>query len=281
MTSDADRVVLITGAGGGIGAETALTFTEEGWTVYATDVATPLPDRVSERCQTRALDVTSDEQCQAVVDEIREAADGVDCLVNNAGYAAPGPVEDVGTETVCDVFDVLAHGPHRLATAVLPEMRRTGGHIVNVSSVLGRSAYPGMGAYCGGKAALSAMTDSLRMELAGNPAVHVALVEPAWVETDFAENARSKLPEERTPDYGATYEALEDGWLLESGPLAASPEAVAATVLDAATDDDPDARYPVGRFAQFAQWTEWLPPWVADPIQLGFGRLSTRLNRWL
>ncbi|WP_277542260.1 SDR family oxidoreductase [Haloarcula laminariae] len=280
MTADADPVVLVTGAGSGIGAATALAFADDGWTVYATDIETPLPDRVSERCRTRALDVTSDEQCQAVVDGILAEAGRLDCLVNNAGYAASGPLEDVAVEAGRDVFDVLVHGPHRLSRAVLPEMRDGGGRIVNVSSVLARRACPGLGAYSGGKAALSSMSDALRMELADTP-VHVALVEPAWVETAFADSARSGLPDDRTPDYDGVYESLEDGWTLDGGPLAAAPETVAAAVLDAATDENPSARYPVGRFAKFVRWTEWLPQRVVDPIARRFGRVTARLDRWL
>ncbi|MFC6756822.1 MULTISPECIES: SDR family NAD(P)-dependent oxidoreductase [Haloarcula] len=281
MTADDEQVGLVTGAGSDIGAATALAFAEAGWTVYATDVETPLPERVSERCRCLELDVTSDEQCQAVVDQITERTGGIDCLVNNAGYAAPGPTEDVATDDVRAMFDVLAAGPHRLAKAVLPEMRHSGGRIVNVSSILAKCAYSGLGAYCAGKAALSSMTDALRMELADNPAVHVALVEPAWGETNFAEHARSKLPDERTPEYDATYEALEDGWLLECEPLAEPPEAVAEHVLEAATDPEPRARYPVGPSGRVAQLTKWLPPRLADPIQLWFGRVSTQLRGWV
>lgn len=272
--------MLVTGAGGGIGAATALTFADADWTVYATDIETPLSERVERRCRTSELDVTSDKQCHAVVERVREDAGGLDCLVNNAGYAVPGPLEDVAADDARDAFDVLTHGPHRLVRAALPALRRDGGRIVSVSSILARHAVPGLGVYCGGKAALSAMTDALRMELA-DIAVEVALVEPAWVATGFADSARARLPDDRTPEYDAVYDGLERGWVLENDWLAAAPEAVAATVLDAATDDDPRARYPVGRFARFAQWTAWLPPKVSDPILRGFGRLTARLEGWV
>ena len=279
MTADTDPVTLVTGAAGGIGAATARAFADEGWTVYATDVETPLPTELQECCRCRELDVTSETQCRAVVDDVVAATGRLDCLVNNAGYALSGPLEDVGVDAGRALFDVLAHGPHRLSRLALPALRERGGRIVNVSSVLARRAYPGLGAYSGGKAALSAMSDALRMELADSP-VAVALVEPAWIATDFADSARERLAEDRSPGYESVYASLEDGWVLDGGPLASSPEAVASTVLEAATDDDPAAHYPVGLFAEFVRWTEWLPPQVADPVLRWFGRASVQLEGW-
>ena len=277
--TDAERVVLVTGAASGIGAATSLAFADRGWTVYATDVES-LPDPVAARCRWLELDVTSAEQCRAVVDRVLDAAGRLDCLVNNAGYAVPGPLEDVDSDDARALFDVLVHGPHRLSQAALPALRRSGGRIVNVSSVLADHPSLGVGAYCGGKAALSAMTHTLRMELA-DTAVGVSLVEPAWVTTDFADSAREKLPDDRTPTYDAVYEALEEGWVLENDLLAVTPERVAEQILAAATDADPRPRYPVGPSAKFARWTEWLPRRFSDPVQRWFGRASVGLNRWL
>lgn len=280
MTDD-DAVALITGAASGIGAATALAFADAGWTVYATDVRPEFPDDVSERCRCLELDVTDAERCAAVVDRIFDEAGRLDCLVNNAGYAVAGPVEDVSTDAAREQFDVLVHGPHRLARAVLPLMRERGGRIVTVSSVLGQAASPGLGTYAAGKAAVESMTDALRIELADEP-VHVALVEPAWVDTGFADGALDGLDStDRTPAYDRTYDALEDGWVVDGGPLAASPETVAASVLAAATDDPPRARYPVGPFAAFVRWTHWLPARVQDPIHRALGRASAALGRWL
>ncbi|MGB9951763.1 SDR family oxidoreductase [Haloarcula marismortui] len=281
MSTD-DAVVLLTGAASGIGAATAQAFADDGWTVYATDIESAFPAAIRERCRCLELDVTDDEQIAAVVDQISTETGRLDCLVNNAGYGVAGPVEDVASDDVREQFDVLVHGPHRLAQAVLPELREHGGRIVTVSSVLGHTASPGLGAYSAGKAAIESLSDALRIEVAGEDDVHVSLVEPAWVETGFAEGALGSLTEaDRTPTYDRTYDALEDGWVLTGGPLATTPEAVAATVLAAATDDPPKARYPVGAFATFVRWTHWLPARLQDPIHRGFGRVSAALGRWL
>ncbi len=279
-TRTGPRVVLITGAGSGIGAATAIAFADRGWTVYATDVETPLPAAVADRCRTRQLDVTDAEQCQAVVEAIIAETGHIDALVNNAGYAVSGPVEDVPVEEVRDEFDVLVHGVHRLVRLVLPGMRERGeGRIINVSSVLGLSAYQGLGGYAAGKAAVEALTDSLRLELRGT-GVGVALVEPAWVDTDFAATATEQLADrDRTDDYDRTYAGLEDGWVLDGGPLAAKPGTVASITVDAATAESPAARYPVGRFGRFIRWTHWLPASIQDPMRRAFGRGSVTVQR--
>ncbi|MDQ2073916.1 SDR family oxidoreductase [Haloarcula sp. NS06] len=280
--STGDSVVLLTGAASGIGAATAQAFADDGWTVYATDIESAFPDDLRDRCRCLELDVTDSEQVEAVVDHIIEEAGRLDCLVNNAGYGVAGPVEDVSPDAAREQFDVLVHGPHRLAQAVLPELREHGGLIITVSSVLGHTASPGLGAYSAGKAAVESLTDALRIEVAGADDIHVSLVEPAWVETWFADGALGNLrAEARTPTYDGTYDALEDGWVLTGGPLATTPETVAATVLAAATDDPPKARYPVGAFATFVRWTHWLPARLQDPIHRGFGRASAFLGRWL
>jgi len=280
--STGDSVVLLTGAASGIGAATARAFADEGWTVYATDIENEFPDDIRERCRCLELDVTDDAQIEAVVDRIVAETGRLDCLVNNAGYGVAGPVEDVSSDDVRQQFDVLVHGPHRLAQAVLPEMRKHGGRIITVSSVLGHTASPGLGAYSAGKAAVESLTDALRIEVAGADDLHVSLVEPAWVDTGFADSALAGLNDEaQTPTYDRTYDALETGWVLTGGPLATTPEAVAATVLSAATDDPPKARYPVGTFATFVRWTHWLPARLQDPIHRGFGRASAFLGWWL
>jgi len=274
-------VALVTGAGGGIGSTIALALADRGWRVYATDVATPLPERVRDRCETRVLDVTDEAQCRRVVDDVVAEASRLDCLVNNAGYAEAGPVEDVPVDAAREEFDVLVHGPHALARAALPHMRERGhGRVVTVSSVLGLAASPGLGTYAAGKAAVESLHDALRIELRGT-GVDVALVEPAWVETAFADSARRRLADrERTPDYAGTYAALDDGWVLDGTPLAVAPETVAETVVRAAESADPKARYPVGRFARFVRWTHWLPEPVVDAIHAGYGRVTAAIGRW-
>lgn len=257
-------VVLITGAASGIGAATAETFADRGWTVYATDIDTAFPPAVEAGCRCWACDVTDSEEPQTVVDRILDETGRIDVLVNNAGFAVPGPVEDVSIETSRRQFDVVVHGSHRMIQAVLPAMREQGrGRIVMLSSVLGVASAPGLGSYGAAKAAVESLSDSLRMELRGT-GVSVSLVEPAWVDSGFAAGATDRLPEDRTDAYGESYETITDGWVLDGGPLALAPERVAETVIEAATAESPKARYPVGWQSRFVLSGAMLPTPISD-----------------
>jgi NAD(P)-dependent dehydrogenase (short-subunit alcohol dehydrogenase family) len=277
MTDQQESVALVTGAASGIGRAIASTLADE-WTVYATDVATDgladVPD-----CETAQLDVTDDSAIERVLDRARTAHGGVDCLVNNAGYAELGPVEDVPVDAVTDQFDVNVFGPLRLCRAVLPGMReRGGGRIVNVSSVLGWTALPGLGIYSASKFGLGALSDALRRELAGT-GVDVTVVEPAWVQTAFAETARRTLADrDQTQAYDAIYHLFERTPFLDGGMLAVSPETVAGTVQTAATTAEPDSRYAVGPQARVVRATGALPDVVLDAVSRGLLRVGELLG---
>lgn len=256
------QTVLITGAGSGIGRATVRGFLHRGWTVWATDVDDGALERLPDDCHRTVLDVTDHDRIGTVVQRVLEENGRLDCLVNNAGFAVPGTIEDLPREAVRDVFDVVVHGAHDLIRATLPYLRETGGTVVNVSSVLGRSAYPGLGAYCSAKFALEGLTDALRLEV--GDAVDVVAVEPAWVDTDFDETARAELERvDRSPEYRDVYDLYAANSVLQGGRLAVTPDRVARTIVRAATADDPRARYPVGWTARLIAATRCLP----DPIQ--------------
>jgi NAD(P)-dependent dehydrogenase (short-subunit alcohol dehydrogenase family) len=266
------KTVLITGASSGIGRATARAFLREDWTVYATardpDDLTELADRGAE---TAALDVTDGAQVRAVVDRMDEEQGRIDCLVNNAGYGQFGPVEDVPTDVLHDQMDVNLYGPHRLIRAVLPYMReREDGRIVNVSSVAGRVSTPGMGAYSASKFGLEALTDALRNEVE-QYGIEAVLVEPGPVETNFAERADDSLAVlDRSGAYETLYKLYEDGATFGgSSPVAVRPIDVAEVVLEAGVTPDPEARYPVGAFADLSLKARYLPDRVRDTL-VGF-----------
>jgi NAD(P)-dependent dehydrogenase (short-subunit alcohol dehydrogenase family) len=261
--------VLVTGCSSGIGRATARAFLEEDWQVFATartveDVA----DLEEAGCETLALDVTDPDGVARTVEEVVDVAGAIDCVVNNAGYAQMGPLEDVPTVDLHRQFDVNVYGPHRLTRAALPHMRAQGeGRIVNVSSVIGRVSFPGSGAYSGSKHALEAMSDALRAEVEAF-GIDVVLIEPGPVETGFNDRVDEELPgEERTPAYEALYDIYDDAQLIgggSGGPFASEPEDVAAAIVEAATAPDPPARYPVGPLAKYGLYARYLPDRFRD-----------------
>jgi len=264
-----DRTVLITGCSSGIGRATAEVFLEGDWTVYATSRDTDdIADLSEQGCATARLDVTVDADIERVLDRIDRETGRVDCLVNNAGYGQYGPLEDVPVERLHHQFDVNVYGPHRLTRAVLPLMRAQGnGTVVNVSSVAGRVALPGGGAYSASKFALEAMSDSLRTEV--EPfGIDVVLVEPGLVDTGFGDRMGEELADlPRTDAYGDLYETLDEASTVSgSFPFASEPETVATTIHDAACMSHPDARYPVGVDGKLAAYARLLPDGIRDSI---------------
>ena len=264
-----DRTVLITGCSSGIGRATAELFHEGDWTVYATSRDTDdIADLAERGCETARLDVTVDADIERVLDRIDRETGRVDCLVNNAGYGQYGPLEDVPVERLHRQFDVNVYGPHRLTRAVLPLMRaREDGTVVNVSSVAGRVAFPGGGAYSGSKFALEAMSDSLRAEVE-QFGIDVVLVEPGLVDTGFGDRIHDELGAlPRTDAYDDLYETLEEaGAVSGSLPFASEPETVATTIHDAACMTDPDARYPVGPDGTLGTYVRLLPDGIRDRV---------------
>jgi len=270
------KTALITGSSSGIGRATAAHFLRREWTVYATARDTDdVADLADAGCETAQLDVTSDDDVDRVVDRIVSETGRIDCLVNNAGYAQYGPMEDVPVDALHDQFDVNVYGPHRLTRAVLPHMReRESGTIVNVSSVQGRVAGGGTGAYSGSKHALEAMSDALRVEVEGH-GIDVVVVEPGPVATAFGERAESEFDRlEHSDAYDDIYTVQEDTNVLGSGgDFGVHPSEVAAVIGDAACASDPDPRYPVGTLAGLMIASRHLPDRWRDSLY--------RLVRWV
>lgn len=264
-----NKTVLITGCSSGIGRATAAAFLDEEWEVFATaaDEAS-ITELADDGCRTDTLDVTSDEDVERVVDRIEAETERLDCVVNNAGFAQYGPLEDVPVERLHEQFDVNVYGPHRLARKALPLMRTQGdGTIINVSSAYGQLATPGAGPYAGSKFALEAMSDTLRAEVA-DLGLDVVVVQPGPVTTELGRKENLNVADlERTREYEWVYDAIEDATIAaDSLPFAIEPETVATVIHDAAAMSDPEPRYPVGQFASLIRYSRYLPDRMRDSI---------------
>jgi len=185
-----DTTWFITGCSTGLGRAFAEAVLAAGGSVVVTardasrvqDIADTAPDRAL----ALALDVTDPAAVTAAVAAAEERFGRVDVLVNNAGYGYRAAVEEGEPEAVQTLFDTHVHGPTGLIRAVLPGMRARGtGTIVNISSIGARISPEGSGYYSAVKAALEALSLSLRKELAPL-GIDVMVVEPGGFRTDFA-----------------------------------------------------------------------------------------------
>jgi NAD(P)-dependent dehydrogenase (short-subunit alcohol dehydrogenase family) len=197
----------ITGCSTGLGRAFATAALERGHDVVVTarDVTAvqDLADAAPGKALAVALDVTSDEQVAAAVAAAEARFGGIDVLVNNAGYGYRAAVEEYEDGPVRQLFETHVFGTVRTTKAVLPGMRaRRSGTIVNISSIGARVAPAGSGYYSAVKAAVEALTLSLRREVAPL-GITAMVVEPGGFRTDFA--GRS-LTQAETPiaDYADT-----------------------------------------------------------------------------
>jgi NAD(P)-dependent dehydrogenase (short-subunit alcohol dehydrogenase family) len=180
------RTVLVTGASRGIGQATADAFVNAGWAVVAgmrdPADATGAPGRHVVR-----LDVTDPSSVRDAVDTAHEVAGGpLACVVNNAGWALFGAVEDVDLDIARREFETNLFGAVAVIQAALPAMRRAGsGVVVGVSSLSGRIPVPLFGMYSGSKLALAAVLEALALEL-GPVGVRAVLIEAGVVRTELA-----------------------------------------------------------------------------------------------
>ena len=249
---------LVTGCSTGIGRATALALHEAGHPVYATARQVASLAELAERgLKSLALDVTDEVSMSAAVDTVVAEHGSVGVLVNNAGYALQGSIEEASLADVRAQFEANVFGLVRLCQLVLPGMRAAGsGTIVNMGSMGGRFTFPGGGFYHASKHAVEAVTDALRLEVASF-GVRVVLIEPGPVQTAFGDTAVSTLTDDTSEASGpydqfnhelaARFAAAYDG---RSGRLAVSADDVAKVVLRAVSSRHPRPRYAVGAIAK-------------------------------
>lgn len=186
-------VALITGCSSGIGRALADAFRQAGYAVWATarreeDVA------ALEAAGFRGvrLDVNDAAAVAVLAERLQDEVGGLDVLINNAGYGAMGPLLDGGAEGVRRQFETNVFAVVDLTRACFPLLRARKGTLVNIGSVSGVLVTPFAGAYCASKAALHALNEALRLELAPF-GVRVLEVQPGAIASSFGANANRSL----------------------------------------------------------------------------------------
>ena len=259
----------ITGTSRGFGREWAIAALDRGDRVAATarDTAT-LDDLVStygDAVLPLALDVTDRAACIAAVQSAHERFGRLDVVVNNAGYGQFGMVEELSETESRDQIETNLFGALWVTQAALPFLREQGsGHIVQVSSIGGISAFPTVGIYHASKWALEGISQALAQEVAGF-GIKVTLVEPGGYSTDWGgASARHATP---IAAYDGVREAAANRPSRRGTP--GDPVATRAAILQVVDADEPPLRIFFGQAPlaiatadyeqRLATWNQWQP----------------------
>jgi NAD(P)-dependent dehydrogenase (short-subunit alcohol dehydrogenase family) len=235
------EIAFVTGASSGIGKSCADHLAKSGYRVYGT----------SRSSAAFPMDVRDEASVRAAVADLMAREGHIDVVVNNAGIAIAGAVEDTSVEEAIEQFDVNFFGVLRVCRAVLPHMReRRSGCIVNIGSIAGLVAAPYQGLYSASKFALEGLSEALRLEV--RPfGIRVVLIEPGDHRTGLTENRRPTSASQENPAYRNRYQRAVARMAADerSGP---APEAVARMMHRIIQLKKPRLRYTVGPVAERA-----------------------------
>ena len=259
VAADDQKSILVTGASTGIGRNLTETLAENGYHVYAgarkeADLAEL--DAIDNVTAVR-LDVTKQDQIDAVVEKIRGEGTGLYALVNNAGVGGGGTVVDTPVADQTFVYDVNVEGVYRTTQAFAPLVMESKGRIVTTGSIAGTlAAFPGFSAYSGSKHWIEAFTDSFATEMEPH-GVMVSVVEPGNYKSNIRRSSVTRRLEkakaaggEVTDEMRKAYESTAERELSYK-----EPDEVSEAFMHALFDDSPLRRYMVVPNAEEQEWT--------------------------
>ena len=216
--------------------------------------------RVAGNIDVRALDVTQFERIAECVEGVVRDYGRIDVLVNNAGFAVGGFIEDVKLDELRMQFETNFFGAVAMSKAVLPVMRQQGsGHIIQISSIGGLQGSLSLSSYSASKHALEGWSESLRLEV--RPlGIKVVLVEPGAFATDIWTRG-AVMAKEAVKDTSPNYQrSLRMRSAVQKLPKA-DPIAVAKMIVSISQDPNPKLRYLVGRDAKMQLAFKRILPW--------------------
>jgi NAD(P)-dependent dehydrogenase (short-subunit alcohol dehydrogenase family) len=267
------EIAVVTGASSGFGLLTSLELAKNGFHVIATMrneeksiEVLELASRMGciDRIQIQKLDVTSEDSIKVFKDFIEQLG-RVDVLVNNAGYAGAGFVEEIPIVEYRKQFDTNVFGPIMVSQACLPLMRKAGkGKIINVSSISGLIGFPGISPYVASKHALEGWTESLRLEMKPY-GVYVSLIEPGSFKTNIwltGKQITEKSLRADSPYF--SYMKSIDAYINKGENQLGNPQDVANKIVEIAQHPSPDLRHPIGNGVKISlflkrslSWKTW------------------------
>ncbi len=218
-----NKIVVITGASGGIGREAALFFAKEGASVVFAarrgELLAELLDELKDtpgRHMSCPTDISKEEDVKTLVGETLKKYGRVDILVNNAAVSYVGRVADMNLERAKSALDINLFGTIKVTRCILPCMiKQRSGHIITVSSIIGRRGVPYRSIYCASKFGIEGFMESLRSETEKHN-IAVSIIRPPSVKTDFSKKIKH--------DSKVTHHALDN----------LDPRTVARAIIDMA-----------------------------------------------
>jgi NAD(P)-dependent dehydrogenase (short-subunit alcohol dehydrogenase family) len=250
------KVAVVTGSSSGIGYATALQLARSGYFTFATMRNPEKGGDLIRAAKNEELPILVEQLDVTGLDSIKDfmsrrlavkSSGRIDVLVNNAGYALMGSLEDLSIKEIQDQLETNLLGAIRVTQQVLPVMRAQGsGIIVNISSGVGRIGFQGLSAYVATKFALEGLSESLAYEV-GPFGIKVVLIEPGVVKTKAFDNmVIGQAALRKDSPYAGMLDNLNVAfktWL----DKASTPDQVAATILQAISSQEPKLRYAVGQ----------------------------------
>ncbi len=258
-----NKVWLITGASTGLGRVLAEQVLAAGGSVVATarkpEQLALLHEKYGQQALVLALDVTDEDSVENALAAAVEHFGRIDVLVNNAGYGLVGAIEEANDEDIRAEFETNVFGLLRVTRAVLPGMRaQRSGHILNLSSIGGLIATPGLGYYNATKFAVEAFSEALAGEV--KPlGIHVTTVEPGPFRTDFLGRS-GMISEKRIADYDASAGNARKYFTENDGKQKGDPVRAAKAMMAAVEASAPPRHLLLGKSAwermdaRLAQW---------------------------
>ncbi|MFF9691320.1 SDR family oxidoreductase [Streptomyces sp. NPDC014623] len=255
MSSEPQKLIVVTGASTGMGAAAARELARQGFHVLAGVRRARDADSIrSTGIEPVILDITKPEQVDALAARVADDPRTLHALVNNAGIQVNAAVEALPLAEWRRVFEVNLFGHIAVTQALLPALLRSKGRVINISSVGGTAAMATYGAYAGTKFALEAVSDSLRREVAPL-GVQVVVIQPGGVRTEMAARgvqAANDLAVRMTPEQDERYGSLvqANNELMATGTASGlTADAAARVIAKAVTTRKPRTRYTAGRDA--------------------------------
>lgn len=241
------KVIFITGATRGLGANLARTALADGHQVVATGRNAEATEQAlggpNENLLTLRLDVTQEPEAQAAVQAALDRFGRIDVLVNNAGYSLMGNIEEASAEEVQAQYATNVFGLLNVTRAALPALRaQRSGHILNLSSVGGYASVGGGGLYCSTKFAVEGLSEALAQEVAPFN-IHVTIVEPGYFRTEFLNDNSVNYAKNEIPAY---QNGMREFFQERNGKQQGDPNKFSAAVLQIIAEENPPLRLTLG-----------------------------------